>query len=390
MLKLFRYITGYITVCFSGENCEEILNLCAKHSVKLWNLRLNKGKIIGNIRAKDFYLLRKIRKRRTVKIHIINKKGITFKTARYNRRFGFIAGVALFFVILQFLSSFIWNIDVVGNNYIEDNEILAICREIGINEGTKIKEIDTLKSAQSMLIKHKKLAWASLNIEGCKLTVNVTEIKRANEDDYQNVPSNLIAAFDGEIKKIDVTSGNVLIKIGDTVHKGDLLVSGVIENQSSTLFVDSKGSVTAATKRIFTVSENFNQTKNIKTGDIKKRSVIEFFSIRIPLYLGKESKDYISREETLDVKLFGEKLPINKYSKYMQITEPKKVIYTEEELLEILKNKLQNNINKSGLDIIEEGEMRVDLSSGGITLSKQIITREDIAQKQPILINSIN
>ena len=166
MLNLLRLLSGYLVVCFYGENSERMLNLCAKHSIKLWNLRFNKGKIIGNIRIKDFYLLRKIRPKKEVKIHIISRHGLVFKTYMYKKRIGFITGFIIFVLLLEFLSSFIWSIKVEGNINIKDMELISACDNIGIKIGTKIKNIDTLKSAQKLLINHKSLAWASLNIEG--------------------------------------------------------------------------------------------------------------------------------------------------------------------------------------------------------------------------------
>ncbi len=389
MLNLLRFLTGYITVCFSGDNCERMLNLCAKHSVKLWNLRFNKGKIIGNIKAKDFYLLRKIRPERNIKIHILHKHGLLFKTVKYKKRFGFFVGICIFFLIIEFLSLFIWNIEISGNNLIKDTKLLRSCEEIGVKIGTKVMDIDTLRSAQKLLIKQKGLAWASFNIEGSKLTINVTEIKNPKEE-AEELPSNLIASFDGEIEKIDVTSGNVLVKIGDTVQKGDVLVSGIIESQNSTCFVSSKGVIEGRTERKITVKGDYIQKHKIPTGKIKKRLVIEVFSIKIPLYFGEEKSDFISKYSSKRFRLFGEKLPIIKHEKTMEITEETTVVYTEDELLENLKEKLNLKIENCGFEIIKVGELEAQLTDKGITLSKSVFCKENIAQKQPILINSIN
>ena len=133
MLNLLRLLSGYIVVCFYGDNSEQILNICAKHSIKLWDLRFNKGKIIGNIRIKDFYLLRKIRPKKQIKIHIINRHGLIFKTNKYKKRIGFITGFIVFVLLLEFLSSFIWSIKIDGNKYIKDAELINVCSRLGID-----------------------------------------------------------------------------------------------------------------------------------------------------------------------------------------------------------------------------------------------------------------
>ncbi len=388
MLNLLRLLSGYIVVCFYGDNSEQILNICAKHSIKLWDLRFNKGKIIGNIRIKDFYLLRKIRPKKQIKIHIINRHGLIFKTNKYKKRIGFITGFIVFVLLLEFLSSFIWSIKIEGNKYIKDAELINVCSRLGIDIGTKTKNIDTLKSAQELLINHKSLAWASLNIEGSALTVNISEIKNAKEE--TELPSNLIADFDGEIKKIDVTSGNTLVKIRDTVRKGDVLVSGIIENQNSTCFVNSRGSIEAITKREFSVKGNFIENEMIPNGEIKKRCAVEIFSVKIPLYLGKEKDSYKSEYKIRKAKLFNQDLPMVVYTKTMNFTHESKIILTEGELIEKLEKQLEKKIKNSGLKIINEGEIIKDYGKEGITLTKILECSENIAVKQPILINSIN
>ena len=312
MFNLLQYLSGYVTISISGDGCEQILNLCAKYGIRYRRLHYKNGKIIGDIKIKDFRKLRSVRPKRSAKIHIIKKRGLPFKTVKYKKRLGFFVGFAVFIILLEFLSGFIWNIKIVGTDKVSDKEIANLCKSYNIKIGSRINKVDTLKSAQQLLIDHKKLAWASLNIEGTLLTVNVTETKNIDND---IAPSNLIAKSDGEIKKIDVTSGTVNVKIGDTVRKGDILVSGIVENLSSTTFVNSKGTVTAFSNIDISVTENYNQKIFIRTNKIKKRTVLDVLTLKIPLYFGeiKSSSEDTYNSKTL--KLFGEELPIIKHQK---------------------------------------------------------------------------
>ncbi len=387
MFNLLQYLSGYVTISISGDGCEQILNLCAKYGIRYRRLHYKNGAIIGDIKVKDFRKLRSVRPKRSAKIHIIKKRGLPFKTVKYKNRLGFIVGFAIFIILIEFLSGFIWNIKIVGTDKVNDKEIINLCQRYNIKIGTRIKKIDTLKFAQQLLIDHKKLAWASLNIEGTLLTVNITESKNTNDD---IVPSNLIAKSDGEIKKIDVTSGTVNVKIGDTVRKGDILVSGIIENLSSTTFVNSKGTVTAFSNMDITVTDNYNQKIFIKTNKIKRRTVFEVFTLRIPLYLAEKKGSSVDTYNSKNIKLFGEKLPIIKHQKISQITKEVDKKYTTEELLKILNNKLDKEIENLNLKIIDKNEKQVEFSNSGITIRQRIVVEENIAENQPILINSIN
>ena len=68
------------------------------------------------------------------------------------------------------------------------------------------------------------------------MTYNIKVIKRVkNELDKEKSPSNIVASKNGFIISILASSGEVLKNPGDYVHKGDVIVSGIIKN--NTLFI---------------------------------------------------------------------------------------------------------------------------------------------------------
>ena len=174
------------------------------------------------------------------------------------------------------------------------------------------------------------------------------------------------------------------------MRKGDILVSGIVENLSSTTFVNSKGTITAFSIRDISVTEKYKQKIFIKTDKIKKRNVLELFTLKIPLYLGKIKSSSIDTYTSENVKLLGECLPIVKYKKTSQITKAINKEYSREELLKIIDKKLDEKINDLNLKIIDKREKSVEYTEHGITISQRIIVEENIAKNQPILINSIN
>ena len=50
---------------------------------------------------------------------------------------------------------------------------MDICSDMGIEIGTKKSKINPKQQRQVLLLKAEELSWASLNIEGSKLTINV-------------------------------------------------------------------------------------------------------------------------------------------------------------------------------------------------------------------------
>lgn len=382
MLWLYRYLCGYLKIIIKGDNGEKILNICAVNSIILFNSRLVKKDIETCILIKDFKKLKKLMRGSKTRIHICEKHGLPFKIQKHRNRSGLFLGIFLIFIIIQFMSSYIWVIDVVGNSVVSKTEIINSLKKIGITEGIKSTHINPKTQREQLLLECEGLAWASLNIEGSILTVNVTEI---NETKPSTTPTNLKASADGIIEKIDVTSGNCVVKVGDTVKKGDLLVSGINETLHSTTFVKSLGSIYAETTREYKLTKKFKQTITYKTGESKTKKVLDVFTLKFPLYLGKETRDYTSSTKCKNIKLFKKTLPIKIYTREFEYIEKENITFAKEELYNQLEKELKkatkkDNISKYTVSSKEYVETKED-----ITLKVIVKAKENIAFSEQIL-----
>lgn len=380
MLYLYRFFCGILEVEFFGIYPEKIINLCANNRIAVWNVHYGNNKIRLFITVKDFKRLPKILKRSGLRLHILNKKGFPFFINRYKRRFGIFTGIVIFFAVLQFMSGFIWIIEVEGNKTVTDREILAICKDLGIKTGVKRKSIDTKNTPQDLLLKMDKLSWGSFNIEGCKLTVNVTEIVPKTEDN--TVATNLKAAKDGIIEKIDVTSGNPVVKVGDIVKKGDLLVSGITETMSETKFVHSIGTVTAKTEETITVFEPFITRTETLTGKTAKRRVLEIFGIKIPLYIGKEKGNFKTEVDCKNLKLLSQNIPIKIYTKKFIFVKKEKYTRDYNELCEQLRERLEKESKTKNFNVKSKDFTQ---NEKGVTLTAVITKTEDITYSENLI-----
>ncbi len=313
MLFLYRFFCGVLSVEFMGVYPEKVLNLCSKNKISIWSAKFKNGKINCKITVKDFLKLPKILRKSGIRVHILRKSGFPFFIKKYSKRFGIFTGLLLFFAVLYMMSGYIWIIDVVGNTNTDTKEIINVCEQIGIKTGVRASGISAKNAAQQLLLKTDTLAWSSFNIEGCRLTVNVTEIKEKPEDNSK--ATNLKASADGIITHIDVKAGNCLVKVGDVVNKGDILVSGIIESESDTKFVHSIGTITAKTETQITLEEPLEKQVSYPTGKVKQKSVLEFFTLKIPLYLGGETGEYDCQISEKSLRLFGQNLPAKIYTK---------------------------------------------------------------------------
>lgn len=380
---------GYLIIEIDAENGEHILNKAQAEKIHIWNLKCKRGKITGNIGIKDFIKLRAIKRGIKCKIKILNKKGVIFYTNKYKNRLGILFGVVLFFVILSILSNFVWIINVEGNKSIGYNDIIKSCKKIGIHEGIPKSKINNKYDAQRLQLIQEGVSWCSLNVEGSVLTVNLSE-KAVTDKEKRKSPSNLKASLDGKIKKINISSGASVVKVGDIVARGDLLVSGINQNLSSSVFVYSEGKIIAETKRTFSAEGEYVQKVEENTDKCINRYSIELFNLKLPLYFGNIKAKNLYSCDVKNLKLFGKKIPIKTATEHFEILKQKTVKYDSSALEKLLLDDIEMQVEKIDFISINETSKEVITTDKGMLLKIEYLCEENIAVQDKILLHTEN
>ncbi len=377
-----RYLSGYVNVSFSGDYCERILNLCARNHISLWNIKRNRDNISANISVNNFKKIKKIRAKSRVSVKINKKIGVPFFIKRYKLRWGIPIGLMVFIGLLIFLQSFIWQIYVTGNEQLSEKEVIRACNELGIDIGTLKTKIDTIKSKEELLIKIDNLSWATFNIEGSRLTVNVSENK--GENITESGPSNIYSRYDGVIKKIIVKSGTVCVKVGDAVLKNDILVKGenFLQNAGITEYSRSQAEILAQTNHEFSVFVKYKNLEYIESRKMKNKKILYFFGINIPLYLGEFKPPYKFYESEKYLTIFNEKLPIFIKNKTFIKLEAVNSILTKEQAVNKAKHKIEDTVLLNNYISAEIENEKILTEKEGIKLIRRYKCVENIAYEE--------
>lgn len=282
IIKILRYIIGFVTFRARGGFCEQFINLCEEKGVPLWNIEKRKGVITANTSVSGYKKLRKISKNSGMKTRISKKNGLRFLISQNKMRSGLAVGAIAFMLILITLSQFAWRIEIVGNTELEDEVILAAFEEYGVKTGAKISDLDLGAITELAIKKLPDISWASINKKGSMLCIEVREKRKIPLLYDDSVPTNVVAGEDGLILSCDVLQGTEEVKVGSAVRQGDLLISGiVVHRDGSEELLHADGYVRAETKDNFGFSrQNLTVCPLIR---LKKSSAIFFFGLTVPL-----------------------------------------------------------------------------------------------------------
>ena len=137
-------------------------------------------------------------------------------------------GALLSAVMIWLSGRVIWCVNVTGNSTVPDGEIIEILESLGCGVGDFFGDIDFDVLHTRFLMKSDNIGWISVNMNGTHANVEVREIIFGKEETKEGGFYNVVAAEDGQIVRMAAVEGKPVCEIGDTVLRGELLISGAI------------------------------------------------------------------------------------------------------------------------------------------------------------------
>lgn len=217
---IWKYIWGYVIVELRGNALERLLNRISALGIELWDIQRVKQGFRFKMQAKDFYRLRPLVRYRKCTARIYRKRGVPFILYRTWNRKAFLFGIIVCVIVLKLLSSFLWFIDICNTENIPASELQVFVDQMGIHRGMLLKKVDLLGLEQLIRAEHLEVAWVDAKLEGTRLTIKVVEKVLIDETDIVD----LVAEKPGVIRELIVFTGRALVKEGDTVNSGDVLI----------------------------------------------------------------------------------------------------------------------------------------------------------------------
>lgn len=401
--RFLNYLLGFCIIKVVGPRKERFINLIINERIPLWDIiQKDAEELWVKVYVSDIGKLRHIARKSRCPFKIMAKKGFPFVLLRAEKRKGLVVGLVLFMTILYWLSSFIWFIDVYSREPLEHlskEQIKAEAISLGLKPGIPKSKINIDDLVQEMAVNLPQLTFVSIEIQGTLAKIEVVEKKVIDEENKEK-PAHLIAAKDGIIEEILVLAGDPRVNVGDTVQRGQVLISGIapqwginqqtgeIVEQGSPNIVEAKGIVRA---RVWyeTVSEvPIVETGQRLTGAKKEQWSVQIGNVKTIILSGPKSSPYKSYEEerqTRTIKWRNLNIPVEVVQTIFYELEPYRHNWGQEgaikkardEALELLKTKMPQNSR-----VMDQKVELLAQSGNLVKVRVWIETLEDIAEKQ--------
>lgn len=228
--NLWNYFLGYVLIRLEGPRQESFLNLAMTRGVDLWDVFQDpQGQLWLKVSLNSIKPLRHIARISGCRFKIVSRHGFPFVSHRAWQRKGLVAGTVLFAVALYWLSSFIWFVQVSSNKplkLLNEEKILSEAARLGVKPGSWKRSLDLDAIEEQLELRLPETTFINIDLQGTLATIEVVE-KTLSDHAGQN-PAHIVAAKDGIIEEILVLVGEPRVSPGDTVQKGQMLISGLV------------------------------------------------------------------------------------------------------------------------------------------------------------------
>lgn len=385
-MSVFDFFRGLYKITVARGDAKGVISLAVKENIPFGAVRSDGDDCFFSVRSRDSKRIAAVAERLGVKIKL-EQTGLVAIAKRHRGRVGVAVGGLLALLIVVFASRFVWDIEITGNERVPDEKIEAALGGYGLKLGAYKPSLDVKSVCERVIIEEGGISWISVDLRGTVARVEVRETSDA-ETEKLSPPSNLVAACDGQIVSIEAYGGKSEVRAGQTVKKGDVLVSGAIDSTAlGYRLVRARGKVLASVSKRFSVSVPLAATEKTATGNVKTEKKIKIFSKTAELFkktnISYEKYDTIEKTERLS--LFGVRLPIFvttvTYAEYVETP----IALTEDEALARAREALSKEIEAGTLgDRILAAYENVSFDGSAYTVSALVECVTDIAKEQII------
>ncbi|MBQ3865502.1 MAG: sporulation protein YqfD [Clostridia bacterium] len=312
MRDLIAFLLGSVRVRFLSGRPERIINALRRLNCPLWGLAAKEGEVSFSLLYPRRGVLLSFRENLSDGERLIlTEKGLPALLFRYRKRWGFFAGLAIFIAATILSTRVVWSVEVSGAAA-EAETVAEGLRQADLYPGRHIAGLDTDRVSRLFLLAHPEFSYAGIRLSGTRALVELRAADKVEKKDPFEGTSNLIATSSGRVVRCEVAAGEILVKPGDLVKRGDLLVSGIRARENGAFRpVRSRGRVFCETEDVLEIFVPFAERETVFTGREKVRR--SYYCLGARVFSTGEKDPFSASEAQRDlspVTLFGRDTPI--------------------------------------------------------------------------------
>lgn len=230
-------VKAYCTYQIEGLNLDRLINHLALQGITLYSVKkISNKRLIVSVNYLDSKKIFAIAKSLCYNIKKIKNSGRDFFLIRLYKHVGLIVGAMVFLFAVLTFNDLILSVDFVGSGSAYKREVEDILFKKSIGEFSRFSSIDLRGLEDQILSESNSFSFVSCKKQGSRLVIELILSDGKDNTLLGNVEKMTAQTF-GVVESLKVYRGTAIVKVGDYVNKGDLLVSGYATIKEQEVFV---------------------------------------------------------------------------------------------------------------------------------------------------------
>lgn len=299
----------YTLIECENRNSQRLINKMLEQNILVKNLEYKQEKLSFLIEDKNLKQVTSVLESMRLEYKVKKRGGKFFVKKFVTAYISLVIAAVLAIVTISMGTKICFDINIDCEGGETRSKITEILKENSVKKFMLKSSVDTKALSREISSKIEDIGFASCYFEGGILNV---EVKQVHKDEEKPQYSQIVASCDGIVTRVLVYSGTALVKAGDVVKKGDVLIEGYIDTYPGTednqrIPVEADGLVYAECSYSNRVVLSQNSIEEVRTGKSYKTTDLYVFG----KLLGKKtSPRYTYYESVTETKVFGSIIPV--------------------------------------------------------------------------------
>lgn len=334
---------------------------------------IDKDKLLVKINLEDYKRVKRLGF--FSKIKVVKYEGYVGIKKHFKNNLYFYLMAIFCFILMDIITSFIVSVEVIHENSRIRNLVTSELYDSGIKRFSLRKDFDQVEDIKNKILDNNKntLEWLSITREGMTYTVRVEE-RIITSIDKEEGFRHIVSTKNALVTKVVSSKGDVLVRSGDYVKKGDILISGNIN-----LYEEVKGNILATGDVYGTVwytteiNFPFVYEEKVYTGEVRSN-----LTINSKVLFKNKYKDF-DKKDVKSISVFGLKFSFYKEHEYKLVSKRYNKIDAENKALEKIKEEFETRLNDKGV-VISQKVLKKEENNSTMSMSVFVVTNEHISK----------
>ena len=334
---------------------------------------IGRDKLIVKINLEDYKRVKRLGF--FSKIKVVKYEGYVGIKKHFKNNLYFYLMAIFCFILMDIITSFIVSVEVIHENSRIRNLVTSELYDSGIKRFSLRKDFDQVEDIKNKILDNNKnsIEWLSITRDGMTYTVRVEERIITNIDKEEGF-RHIVSTKNALVTKVVSSKGDVLVRSGDYVKKGDILISGNIN-----LYEEVKGNILATGDVYGTVwytteiNFPFVYEEKVYTGEVRSN-----LTINSKVLFKNKYKDF-DKKDVKSISVFGLKFSFYKEHEYKMVSKRYNKIDAENKALEKIKEEFETRLNDKGV-VISQKVLKKEENNSTMSMSVFVVTNEHISK----------